>query len=773
MDGSDGVTDEQRADAWLKVIGQYGDPVRMTTVNWIAANVLNHFGGVDRRESIAKPHSVILHALRTLPVAANEEIDSQLEKLWELYTDIAKFGTYVPKIASTSLLDLGSGNGYLGGWLSSLGVHYTGVEPSAALHQAAQRDERLSSATLVQSTIEDFCNNSSFEQPDAPTLISIIGVADLVADPGSTMRTLADFLASQHWANVPILVATFDPDFFLPGLPISGDVLQQSNHYGVDEAFRIKDPAVWEVIFANAGFHLLEQRPLHLASLPVAISDYLIRLHERLFPAVDSIAETEGYSLHKRMCVPPRQGPFYFWLICSRNAVIKRHTELTADSPSAALHPKPSHLEIFDQAEVLSVLGNLGANVYKVIKGSAYYESPETGLMPFYEGSLFGQLEASYNYVSSRVVGNLIAEKGAILEVTNSLDILRYLSESSHFCDALFLSLLHHLDSVQFHSFYDVKRVRKGEEHSSVLIRTNLNHEPILYLLKNVRNIAACLLQQSANSVPGALEESYRSRIFFELSSDALGKLIYGPSCNREYEDLYPIMADLVQANVIDNFSPFSLGRNSVQESISTIEHNADPELDVILLNPLNFGWQAARFVFHHFSQPSELDTDATLSTLALSISAFFRHKADEEAFKQYIRESKHLGYKISSFTQSEEPRSKCFRDFILKQVDGSHKDLERLDNFLVKLYDGFCVSDRNKNYTTQYCLSNFFVVRDIWALMGCLLNDKSIWNTQNLKFEPTARFITEHQQRSRIIAYAQECIKNVGNQAGLDGTPW
>ncbi|MBK7659639.1 MAG: hypothetical protein IPJ28_10995 [Betaproteobacteria bacterium] len=149
-----------------------------------------------------------------------------------------------------------------------MGVCYGGVEPSPDLYKAALRDERLGNASLVQKTIRDYCNHDSCAFADAPTLISIIGVADLLADPEGDMGALFDFLARRKWLNVPLLVATFDPDFFLPGLPIHDDVRLTSAHYGVNETLRIRDPAVWETLFVNCGFHLLEQRPLHISSMP-------------------------------------------------------------------------------------------------------------------------------------------------------------------------------------------------------------------------------------------------------------------------------------------------------------------------------------------------------------------------------------------------------------------------------------------------------------------------------------------------------------------------
>ncbi|MBK7659640.1 MAG: hypothetical protein IPJ28_11000 [Betaproteobacteria bacterium] len=104
------------------------------------------------------------------------------------------------------------------------------------------------------------------------------------------------------------------------------------------------------------------------------------------------------------------------------------------------------------------MLGNLGPRVYRLTEGSAFFESPETGPMPFATNVFFGQLETQCNYVSSRILGMLTANKGSQIEVTDNRHVLGYLQRSERFTDKLFLSLLQHLTSVQFKPFVSAKR---------------------------------------------------------------------------------------------------------------------------------------------------------------------------------------------------------------------------------------------------------------------------------------------------------------------------
>jgi hypothetical protein len=439
------------AKAWCSLIGRYGDPLRTMLVNKLVARMLNHFGGEGGRGRIAKPHTLIQQFIAALPSGMQVPRGLELAKAHE---DTARLAAEFPFIAGTSLLDLGSGNAYLGGWLSALGVRYTGVELSADLHKAAQDDGRLAEASLFQDSIRRFLEGYCSPHATAPTLISIIAVVDHLADPAASLGALFDLMARREWLNVPVLVATFDPDFFLPGLPVRGFVRQPSTFLA--ENLSIRDPALWEEMFVNCGFHVLEQRPLHISGLPAALSSHLQELHKHQFernPSELGGREARGKPITGAR-VPPRQGPLYFWLLSPRKVDIERQ----ATVPEGATATKVGRVESFAQDEVLSVVGNLGPRVYRLTKGSAFFDSPETGLMRFGEGSSFGQMEVLCNYVSSRVLGELTACAGTRIETTESLQVLRALENSRHFSDELFLSLLRHLESVQFKAFVSTKR---------------------------------------------------------------------------------------------------------------------------------------------------------------------------------------------------------------------------------------------------------------------------------------------------------------------------
>ncbi len=755
MKNFDDVIKRERAKAWENVIGHYGDPIRMTVVNWLVARALDYFGSEGGRNRIAKPHALIQKSIAALSVAYNEPIDTQNEKLIAKHLDRSSLAKEFPSLARTSLLDLGSGNGYLGGWLSKHEVKYTGVEASAELHKAAKRDKRLANASLVQATIRDFCKSQEYQRDTAPTLISIIGVVELLADPKEDMGLLLDFLARRKWLNVPILVATFDPDFFLPGLPIRDDEYYTAAHYGVNEKLRIRDPAVWEELFVDCGFHLLEQRPLHISSMAPALSTHLHELHERIFASNTSVSYGNTGNMAR---VPPRQGPFYFWLLYPRNATIGSRVETPL--------PMSHHVEVFEQSEVLSALGNLGSRVYRVIEGSASFESPETGRMDFGKNALFGQLETSCNYVSSRVFGMLSTAKDSQLEVINSRQVLDYLNQSKHFTNELFLSLLHHLSTVQFTPFVSAKR-SDTKRMSKVLTGRG-------YSLQLVQNIAACLLQASANAVPGASSASYRSRILVELGGVQIGKFVYGQHVKREADKLFDILPELVQANVIDCFSAYMLEHSGAQEEFNQIEDV--PEKGI---GPLHIGWQAARFIHHGRLVRDAKEEDEDISGLALAISAFLGSKNDRSEFKKHwdrmneieLHDHEQSGGRGHAKTKPMPRTKQEHRNYAVELVQCSEKEREKLSIFLDRLHVGFDYNEKS-GFAKDCGLSRFMVVRDIWALLACLLDEADMWNTSKKKIN-LVDYVKQETQKPRIIAYIQECIAHAGRQSGLDIRPW
>ena len=755
---TDDVIVGQRAKAWCKVIGGYGDPHRMIVVNKLVACVLNHFGGEGGRERIAKPHALIQKCMANLSAAEIKPIEAQVQDLVNAHKDTCSWTAEFPSLKGTSLLDLGSGNGYLGGWLSTLGVRYTGVEPSADLHQAAKGDRRLAEASLFQATIRHFCENDSDQLVEAPTLISIIGVIDQLADPEDSMRSLFDLLARRKWLHVPVLVATFDPDFFLPGLPIRDFVLQTAAHYGVTEPLGIRDPAAWEELFVSSGFHLLEQRPLHISGLPPALSAHLHALHECIFASNASAFDGEAGGERTTMArVPPRQGPFYFWLLCPRNVSIERRV-------AGATALVPSYVERVAKDVPLSVIGNLGVRVFRLIEGSAFFDSPETGPMFFCRNDIFGQLEASCNYVASRILGTLATSADSRFETTESRKILSHLETSSSFSDELWLSLLRHLISVQFAPY--ISGQRSDKLRNKVLTGS--------YSRSHVRNIAACLLQEAAKMVPDASSHGYRSRILVEIDVDQIRKFIYGHRANREAESLLmEILSELVQSNVIDSFSAYRLEESNAQEKIEDLEDKTENRLE-----PLHIGWQTARFIHHCFLLH---EAEQPFIRLAQAISAFLGSPIDSESFQtewkkdnqSAINDHQMVGGGGRPKTRPMPKYPKALRNHVVDLVQCSEEECERLRCFLDKLRWGFTYHHKNKEFSEKYGLSRFVVVRDIWALLACLLDKGDMWNTGSKKRKEAKDYMSQKEQKPRIIAYIQECIAYAGRQSGLDKCPW
>ncbi len=756
----DDVIVGRRADAWRNVVGRYGDPFRMIVVNKLVARALNHFS--DRRGSrrITEPHTLILESIAALSVDSKLPIEVQMPALVEEHTDIRRLAEEFPSLAGTSLLDIGSGSGHLGGWLSTLGVQYTGVEPSAELHLTAQQDPRLAraKANLFQVTLRQFCEGNLGDQIATPTLITIVGVLDHLSAPEDDMRTLFDFLARRDWLNTPVLVATFDPDFFLPGLPTCDFVRQEAAHYGVPEVLGIRDPATWEELFVNCDFHVLEQRPLHVSGLPPSLSSHIQAVHKSLFEVSESkLDDLQMLVPGNADRVPPRQGPFYFWLLCPRNVKIKRQIV----SSSGIADPEPTRLETFSQNEALSVVGNLGPRVYRLKEGRAYFESPETGRMEFGQNALFGQLETSCNYISSRVLGSLTVDAGTQTLSTASRHVLRSLTSSVRFADELFLNLLHHLSSVQFTPFTST---RKSSSTSASKVINGTPHRP-----QFVCNVAACLLQTSANKVGSALSSAYRSRILIELGEDELAEFVFGPKASREADKFLAIFPELVQANVIDSFSAHALEISGAQTNLDSEEWSESA------VGPVHIGWQAARYLHRFFAMSEATRGAIDIEEVALAISAYLGSDRDRTAFKIALHEQNQAELRNHGQAETEgKPKTvalpRTVADWcahVVELVECAEKDHERVRLFLETLRSAFDHNDK-ANFARKYGMSRFIVVRDIWALLACLLDAGNMWNTAKSRVRPVTEYARQDEQQPRIIAYIQECIAHAGRLSGL-----
>ena len=715
MQTIDYVIEGDRAQAWADTIGRFGDPIRLALVNDVVARTLDYFKGLPASKRIAKPHRVLQQALADLPLSADSSIMAQVPDLTAWHQDAALLAQRYPRLAGSSLLDLGCGNGYLGGWLAPNGVAYVGVEPSAELIARARGDERLAGSTLIERTIRQFCDEDAYPGAKAPTLISIIAVLDHLADPEGTLRSLFDFLARRGWLNVPILALSFDPDFFIPGLPGRSVLEIEVDSYGKSETLQVRDPAEWEEIFSVTGFHLLEQRPAHISALPHPLSEHLQLRHKEVFAA-------------SPFRVPPRQGPFYFWLLCPRLMKIAQRSS-QALGRGIAINTEVENYLVND---VLDVLGNLGSRLYRLTSGEAYFESPDTKRMKFRPGDFFGQLETSCNYVSSRILGTLGVKGSSTVETARNRDVLEHVSGSDDLADKIFLSMLRHFDTVRFVPFVSAKRKTKKR---STGVFSSTSHD-----MRDVRNYAACLLHACSKAVPNPLSGLYRSRIVIELSDKDIRRLVHGPQARRE-DHVLKVGPSFVQANVIDCFSTYLLEQNRLEPDIRGL---ADDPKD--RHNPLHIGWQAARYLEYHFPAEDADGTGEDFYPLALAISAFLNSDRDMELFKSdfYERVSLEEEEPPSDGTQSR-LKSKKFPkgsaalcDYIVEQLlcCTDESGVQTVRAFLDQLLEHFNFNKRGLFYH-ELGLSDLVVVRDTWALVACVLDKPELWEWSRAETEP------------------------------------
>src|SRR5262249_51630019 len=154
-------------------------------------------------------------------------------------------------------------------------------------------------------------------------------------------------------------------------------------------------------------FSVIEQRPAHISLLPVTIATTLYDQHR-------AVLGNEGY-------VPPRQGPFNFFLIVPRAG---RRTEDvdTIDWLGSIVAPV-EHLPTKDKSPI-ELQGNLMSRIHFIREGEAQFICDPANInMSFEKNQIFGQLELSGNYVAGRVFGWLGPKTDLISVAVSSPDL--------------------------------------------------------------------------------------------------------------------------------------------------------------------------------------------------------------------------------------------------------------------------------------------------------------------------------------------------------------
>jgi Methyltransferase domain len=302
---SDDIFEGEFAARWIKGMGTYGDPIRTSLVNPIVAFVADHFVANPLRPQDRSPRNLIQQALyKVADELANATYRPQDRPLHQWHADAERLAALYPHLKKSVVWDLGCGEGYLGRWLAAQGATCVGVEPSKPLFTHASA-KATPTTPLFPPTIDEFLKHHARQCLDwKPTLMTLIAVLDGCRDPDRTLDQINSFMR-KNLIDIPLLVTTFDPDFFCAGLPKNPVNSGSIRIFETDHPFTMRDPAEWELTFADHNFHVLDQRPIHLDTLPPNLTRYVLDLcrDQILFNAdtVDLIA--------------PRQGPFYFWII--------------------------------------------------------------------------------------------------------------------------------------------------------------------------------------------------------------------------------------------------------------------------------------------------------------------------------------------------------------------------------------------------------------------------------------------------------------------------
>lgn len=560
---------------------------------------------------------------------------------------------------------------------------------------------------------------------DAPDLIAVAGAEETGWTPQELVARLDRLVSELPHDEVPILVATRDPDYNVAALPRHNKVEVAPEMARGTRVFAW-DPAEWEFAFARGGFSVIEQRPVHLRGLPDSIATILFGEHARL-------VHCEGYC-------PPRQGPYYFWLIVKRAGTATQ--DVVEFNWSEPVEVPVEYLKAEGGSSSLELQGNLLSRVHFVRDGQAEFKCKPAHIeMVFSEGTIFGQLELSGNYAAGRVLGWLGPTRDLTSGVAASADLRQRLRPTEDLGDLLFTSLLQHMDSIRFDSFISAGKATNNVSRVFPGIKE-----------ERVRNCAAVLLQKWSHKIARLPETAYRSRVQFCIDEAAVTKHIYGRT-NRSQSagEIVAVMKQFAAAGIIDSFSA-----PSVRYSQDTL---GDDECDA---QKLHIGWIAARFLDHHFPLSDETIRQQRFYDLALIISAALGFQDDLLTIR-------------NNRDRKQFPSNRAGKIFYITEELGKHSaldqaDIRKLNAFLNAVVNELHFSGDSK-MQQSLDLSHFVVLRDIWALLACLLDAPEMW-----RWDASASIRHERSSlpwKESATVFLQELVSYLGAEAGFADSPW
>lgn len=209
-----------------------------------------------------------------------------------------------------------------------------------------------------------------------------------------------------------------------------------------------------------------------------------------------------------------------------------------------------------------------------------------------------------------------------------------------------------------------------------------------------------------------------------------------------------------LRSNIVDCFTTFHINHferdgRTFQDDISSLNFE-----DLSASNIHHVGWLVS--VYLSFQSNSSLDAGnfENLQDVAICVSAMLNCSKDIDNFRQ---------------DNGQRHRSKEAKIENVASILGL--DYSEIRPFMLKISDAF---NFNPKYPSRakFGVSDYVVVRDVWALLACLLDSSSMFS---IKIENlgTLDFHNSPQQKDRMFSYFQEVIDHIGQSVGLTKSPW
>lgn len=716
----DDIITGDRAEYWIEAMGTYGDPIRLAILNPLIVHVANSLLAEPISKGSKNPTGVIQKGLNFAKdsVAAVESID-KFDSNWmnKWYSDYASRNKDLPYLSGLKLWDLGSGEGYLGRWISNCftGANCVSVEPSPELHSVAEQ-KASRGQELFRSTIRSFLAKSA-NHLEKPNLISVLSVLDACKNPEADMQALSAFLINKGWFDVPIVVCVFDPDYWSKDVPDKALISQGISVGGeISHTAFSRSPTNWEEVFADLDYFVIDQRPLHISLLENRTAKFVHDMcNSEVKNGIDYVASPA-----------PRQGPFYFWVLS-----VKETKEKHEVREGALVEINGRRTIEYDDGAIIEAKGNLLRNLHEVILGEVAYDATSRIDFRFHKQEFFGSLEGNRNFYSSRATSQITSVGTTLTNrvPNNSEEIL---GSGVGAMKSIFLGLLDNFSAIKFEQLYPNPK-EKDLKIGNVGVPAWPSHSPQL----KGPIVAARLLTDCTKATIG-ISQHYPSRAVFEVDPIAYIFRVYGSTGKISGpfgKNLIDALVMMREAGILDSYSVNHTSTSGLRNEnlIDDLEIESDEAREELALaecaHAMHLGLITVRYILSQF--PILFDTTLSVRDLSRRMSCLL---GDSEDQKVLAEEGKEVTLRALNEDMKKQVRHFC-SDAANAGFDYSRLH-DRFEQFVqkIRVLTRGPSSEKGLSNWERFGLGRLVVVRDVWALFALALNDGEMWRFPTLE---------------------------------------